>query len=602
MLSSILQFDSVAPQRARGRFSLAVALLLSTALATTVAIGPASAIETPGDLGRPGVQQDLSGGDLLAGQSPLGKYLAARHAEVEGDLAAAAELLTDVLRDYPDRTDILARAQAIMAAEGRIEEAMALARRLVELDQEAPVANLTLVAHDIKNGAYDAAVERLAGFGQNGANRLLVPLLQAWALAGAGDIGAALESLQSLAQSAALVPTEALHAGLIADLAGSATEAEAAFRRAGDGAVPLRIAEAHASFLSRQGRLDEARRVLGDFVEARPQDLLLGPAIDRLQVGGALDPLVESASEGAAEAFFSVASILSRDGVGSGAGVFIHLALDMNPNNPMYQLLLADILNNQGRPAAAQAAYGAVPKDSPYAWPARLNIARIQETEGKLDAAVALLREMVEERPARTDAASALGDLLRFNDRFNEAANAYDVAIDRIGVGRTPDWRLLYSRGIALERSKQWLRAEADFLQALEQEPDQPHVLNYLGYSWVEQGLNLDRARAMIEKAVAQRPRDGFITDSLGWAAYRLGDYDEAVRHLERAVSLEPGDPIINDHLGDAYWLVGRLDEALKQWRRALDREPTAELADTLKAKLEGRERPSLEFPEGRDS
>ena len=148
-------------------------------------------------------------------------------------------------------------------------------------------------------------------------------------------------------------------------------------------------------------------------------------------------------------------------------------------------------------------------------------------------------------------------------------------------------WSLLYSRGIALERSKQWARAETDFIKALELEPEQPYVLNYLGYSWVDQGIHLERATGMIEKAVELRPRDGFIVDSLGWAYFRIGDYGGAVRELERAVELRPQDPVINDHLGDAYWMVGRRLEARFQWRRALALEPEADVAGTITNKLE---------------
>src|SRR3546814_593627 len=163
---------------------------------------------------------------------------------------------------------------------------------------------------------------------------------------------------------------------------------------------------------------------------------------------------------------------------------------------------------------------------------------------------------MIEERPARPDAARALGDVLRVESDFEGTVEAYDMAVER--AGEDVDWRLLYTRGIALERSKQWERAERDFLKALELEPDQPLVLNYLGYSWVEQGENLERARDMIERAVAQRPEDGFITDSLGWVLFRLGDSEGAVALLERAVALETGDPVFTDHHGALSSLVGR--------------------------------------------
>ena len=204
-----------------------------------------------------------------------------------------------------------------------------------------------------------------------------------------------------------------------------------------------------------------------------------------------------------------------------------------------------------------------------------------------LDGAVRLLRIMADEQSDRPEPLIKLGNLLRYIHRFHDAIRAYDRAFDRIDTIKKSDWSLYYNLGIALERTKQWARAEDNFLKALELEPDQPFVLNYLGYSWVEQGRNLGRARKMIEKAVSQRREDGYIVDSLGWVLYRLGEWEDAARHLERAVLLRPQDAVINDHLGDALWRVGRRNEARFQWNRALTLEPDANLVKGIENKLE---------------
>ena len=235
---------------------------------------------------------------------------------------------------------------------------------------------------------------------------------------------------------------------------------------------------------------------------------------------------------------------------------------------------------------AAVDAYRSIPAGSDYAWAAQLRAASGLADLDRQDEAIAALNAMADERPGRIDAASALGDAFRMDERYEEAAAAYDMAIGRLAIVEDRHWRLFYVRGIAFERLGEWPKAEADFLRALELEPDQPLVLNYLGYTWVEQGRNLDEARTMIEKAIELRPDDGYIVDSLGWVAYRLGDFEEAVYQLELAVELVPGDPIINDHLGDAYWQVGRLNEARFQWRRVLTLEPEDELADQIRRKL----------------
>jgi Flp pilus assembly protein TadD len=180
----------------------------------------------------------------------------------------------------------------------------------------------------------------------------------------------------------------------------------------------------------------------------------------------------------------------------------------------------------------------------------------------------------------------SLGDILRGHERFEEAAKAYDKALARIKNPEPRHWTLFYARGIAFERSKQWPRAEADFLSALKFKPEQPYVLNYLGYSWIDKGLYLERAQGMIAKAAELRPNDGYIVDSLGWVHYRLGRYDDAARELERAVELRPEDPIINDHLGDAYWRVGRKREAAFQWNRSLTLNPEKDLISVINRKL----------------
>jgi Flp pilus assembly protein TadD len=186
------------------------------------------------------------------------------------------------------------------------------------------------------------------------------------------------------------------------------------------------------------------------------------------------------------------------------------------------------------------------------------------------------------------------GDLLRGRQRFLEAIGAYDRAIARIKTPGPTDWIVFYDRGICYERSRQWGKAEADFKHALALAPDQPFVLNYLGYSWADMGENLTQARAMIDRAVQHRPNDGAIVDSLGWVMLRQGEVTDAVRTLERAVELDPEDASINGHLGDAYWAAGRKLEAVYQWRRALTFHPEPDDAAKLEAKLQGDQPPTV--------
>ena len=251
------------------------------------------------------------------------------------------------------------------------------------------------------------------------------------------------------------------------------------------------------------------------------------------------------------------------------------------------RLLVGDVLMSRERFADAVETYRKIKPGTAYGWSARLRVADALYELGKLDEAIAQLETMAKERKDRVEPLINLGNYLRYKEKYKESVGAYDRAMERIGDPSKSNWGLYYSRGIALERSGGWERAEKDFLKALEFEPEQPYVLNYLGYSWVERGKNLDQAQAMIERAVKQRQNDGYIVDSMGWVLYRLGKYEDAVQHLERAVQLRPQDPVINDHLGDAYWRVGRKHEARFQWHRAISFKPSDEEKAKIETKLD---------------
>lgn len=555
---------------------------------TVLALSDNSIVLSP-----PGEEQVSRSGQIVVGDSISGKYLAARHAEIENDFALAADLLLGVLEEVPDDARLLQRAHLLLASEGRSQEALVLAERLVAINEASPFANIVLALKEVRDGDFTAAGAWLDAIERTGTNQLLAPMLSAWALYGAGRTDDALAALEPLGEVNGFAVLEGLHSGLIADLAGREQEAEKAFERANsNGAIPLRLALAQASFFSRLGRWADAEAALEAFRVQQADDFLLRPSVDALAQQQAVPRTVTSPAEGMAEALVSVARALNRDGGDISALVYVRLALELKPGDAMMQTLLADILANQTRWEDSIAVLRQIDEESPYSWFARRSLAQMLEATGAFDEAVLLLQQMVGERLDRVEAAQTLGDFLRLNDRFDEAVDAYDVAVERVADIDQRHWRLLYTRGIALERSKDWQRAEKDFLKALELQPQQPLVLNYLGYSWVEKGLNLDRARRMIEDAVAQRPGDGFIVDSMGWVLYQLGDYEGAVTQLERAVSLESGDPIINDHLGDAYWLVGRNNEARFQWNRALGSDPEEELEVIINEKLQGRSLP----------
>jgi Flp pilus assembly protein TadD len=193
---------------------------------------------------------------------------------------------------------------------------------------------------------------------------------------------------------------------------------------------------------------------------------------------------------------------------------------------------------------------------------------------------------LIKENPQDSEAIMALGNIQRGHKKFAECADTYTKGVATIAQPDKNNWIIFYFRGICYERSHQWPKAEADLKKALDLFPEQPQVLNYLGYSWIDQGAHLDEGMDMIKRAVAQRPDDGYIVDSLGWAYFRTGNYEEALKQLEKAIELKPEDSTINDHLGDAYWRVGRTLEAKFQWAHARDLKPDPEDLPKIEAKI----------------
>jgi tetratricopeptide (TPR) repeat protein len=287
-----------------------------------------------------------------------------------------------------------------------------------------------------------------------------------------------------------------------------------------------------------------------------------------------------------AEAYAALAGALRSQGSADFALILSQLALRLRPGLATALVLTSDALADGGHDEQALAALDRVSAEDPLAPVVGLRRAALLDKLDRTEEAVALLRRLAEAYPAMPQPPARLGDLLRRRNRFAEAAQAYDQALERSGTGGAQQWPLLYARGIARERSGDWARAEADLLRALELSPEQPYVLNYLGYTWAEQGKNLDRAKAMLLRATELRPQDGNIADSLGWVLFRLGDLPGAVTWLEKAVELEPRNSTVNDHLGDAYWATGRQREGRFQWRRALTMEPEPEELVKIEGKL----------------
>ena len=528
----------------------------------------------------------------LAGYQPsrslTGSYLAGRSAQKAHDYDRANEYLSRALGSDNSNSHLLRRTFLVGLAGGRIDDAIHIAGLIVKKNPGALLANVALVVDDIKANRLEAAQAKLKNIKRRGLSTFLTPMLRGWIFAGLGDSDAAIKALQPLRKISGFSVLHDLHAGLIYDYAGRADLAEKYLLKASKRTrrSTLRIVQALGSVYERTGRAERAKTFYVQYLSQNPQSRILLPALKRVRAGGPAPKLVSGVRDGAAEAFFNVASTLTQENAVEMALIYGRLALDLRPDLALATMLVGGILESLDRHQPAIAAYRSVVPDSPLWWSARLRMASSLNEMGRDEEAIKQLRAMAVEKTSRPEALVYLADLLRAKKRFSESVEAYDAAIERIGTIGKRHWTLLYSRGIALERSSQWSRAEEDFITALRLKPDQPYVLNYLGYSWVDKGINLARARKMIERAVELRPNDGYIVDSLGWVLYQLGEYPSAARHLERAVELRPQDPTINDHLGDAYWRVGRGAEARFQWRRALSLDPEPEQLSTIREKI----------------
>jgi tetratricopeptide (TPR) repeat protein len=530
--------------------------------------------------------QAPNGQDVLR-DSSAGNYLAARHAGVERDAAAAADYYLKVLKTDPHNPDLLSRAFLSVLTDGDVEQAAKLAEKVIQIDRTDRIARLVVGVRAIKQKQYTAARQNLSQSVHGPVTDLTAALLSAWASYGSGEARPAVDEMDKLSGPDWYAIFKDLHAGLIYDLANNKKDAAKRFESAYKvDPTALRTVQAYGRFLSRNGGKDAALKVYQDFDKALPNHPLIVEEMKQVTDGQKLPPLVESAQAGAAEALYGIGASIGRRGGEDLAMVYLQLALYLEPSHVMAMLSLADLYETLKKPDLAIKVYERIPPTSPVSRSSEIELAVDLDALDRTDEAKKRLDRVIADHPKDTEALMALGNIERGRKDFAGCAATYSKAIDTIPKLEKSNWVVLYFRGICYERSHQWPSAEADMKRALELFPDQPLVLNYLGYSWVDQGVHLEEGMDMIRRSVEQRPDDGYIVDSLGWAYYRTGNYEEAVKNLERAVLLKPDDPTINDHLGDAYWRVGRTLEANFQWSQAKDFKPEDDELATIEKKL----------------
>ncbi len=523
----------------------------------------------------------------LAGITATGSYLAARHAGQIRDAGAAAAFYRSALKRDPSNGELLDRTFLSLLVDGEIDDSVKYAEHIAHVDKNDRVARLVLGVHALKKNQFAAARRELAQSVRGPITDLTATLLAGWSMAGAGDAKGAVAAIDRLAGPEWYAIFKDLHAGMIYEFTGNPTDAgkryEAAYKL---DPTALRVTEAYGSWLSRNKSPKAAFEVFEAFDKQLPRHPLVTEEIAKLKAGQKLPPLVPTAQAGAAEALYGLGASLGRRGGEDLGLVYLQLALYLAPTHPLALLSLADLYESLKKPELAIKVYERVSANSPLHRNAAIQMASDLDALDKPDEAEKRLQALIKEYPDDLEAISALGNVQRGRKKFAECADTYSKGIDTLKQPDKSNWVIYYFRGICYERSHDWPKSEVDLKRALELFPEQPQVLNYLGYSWIDQGVNLDQGMDMIKRAVQQRPDDGYIVDSLGWAYFKLGNYSEAVKQLERAVDLKPEDPTVNDHLGDAYWRVGRTLEAHFQWAHARDLKPDPEDLPKIEAKL----------------
>ncbi len=524
-----------------------------------------------------------------ASDSRLGSYLAGRFAVSERDPRAAALYFKSALKFDPENPALLERVMLSEVANGKIDDAATHAETLLARIPDAKLPNLVIGVRALRDAGYAKARQALSRIRDNPAAEIAAKVGVAYAHYAEGNIEAAGTTLTSLVDSGATRAFALYHLALIKDLSGKQAEALKDFEEANrlSGGESLRILEAYGNHLAKMGRTAQAREVFETFLQRLPDNPIISRDLARLEAGQAPERIVTNARQGMAETLYGIAASVADEKAFDVPVFYLQLALALDPGHEMSLSLLGDRLESVERYEEAIAVYERVPPTSAVHASMRQQIAQNLQRLERPDEAIRVLKAALNGTKDDLRTYAGIADVQRAEERFEDAVENYSKAIALVKKPEERHWLLFYTRGIAYERAKRWQESEADLKLSLKLKPENPGVMNYLAYSWVDRGVNVPEALAMLKRAVAMRPEDGFIVDSLGWAYFKLGQYDEAVKYLEQAILLEPGLAAINDHLGDAYWKVGRHNEARFQWQHALTMKPEKDEEPRIRRKLE---------------
>lgn len=538
-------------------------------------------------------------------RSLSGSFLSGYVAGSAGDSESAMRYLEQVVAEDPGNTALAGQLMLLKIMAGQMQQAVELARSMEHAPDRELIVDLLLAMEQARLGQFRVAEEHLRHAESVSGESVWLPLFQAWLNAGQGKLQHPPEAIDFIQDTSKIPSFLYYHLALINDFAGFVEAARKQYELAvlDIAHAPYRAVESFADFYRRRNMPDERAALLARYAEARPEALSLIEAPD-MEEASIITRSVDSVQEGLAEILFTMAGVLYSVDQGYDSLVYLQLATHLRPDFPSAWLMLGNTLELGGSYARASRAYSMVSAESPLYQRALLRKAFILDKQGDTAQSLRMLDALAEKHPELSEPYIAKGDLLRSKSRFKEAEAAYTDALERIAALSPSHWALLFARGACRERIGRFADAEQDFLKALELYPDQPEVLNYLGYMWLVMDQRIPEAAEMIQKAYEQRPDQPHIIDSMGWMLYRTGRIEEAVTLLEQAIALMPADPSVNEHLGDAYWHSGRKNEARFQWERSL----TYTQDETVKRALQNKIKDGLptyrfvQLPEGSGS
>lgn len=506
-----------------------------------------------------------------------GFYLSANYAEKLNDYELAADIYERAIDEFPNEKIFLENGYKILLIAGRVEKAVDIAKKYLKYDPESVTAKMLVAIYETKHKNYSDAQEILSSFkikeeNLSNIDSVIIPYIYAWVKVGNNNYTGAIKTLKDMLSVPALDKFTNYNLGLVYDLAGSKEEALKSYEESIEGIQPpYRYIAAAGNFFQRMGKNEQAMQLYDVFNQINYPNILFAEEVNNIKLNRKPKPIVTNAADGIVEVLSEAIGILLDNNLRRDSMAYLKMAEYLAPDSDQVHFTLGDTLEKLKDYTKSNEYYAKIGNDSDFYLQAELNYTLNLFRLGEVTKANQKFEQLIQENPEQIEFLINYADLQRESKNWQKAASLYTQAIDMIGYPQSFHWPLFYVRGICYERIKNYDSAEADLKKALELNPDEPDVLNYLAYSWLERDKNLEQAKDMLEKAHNLDPEKPHIIDSLGWAYYKLGNYERSVELLEIAVEYMPSDPVVNYHLGDAYFKLGKNLQAIYQWERSLE-------------------------------